>query len=127
MIRKLAVSACALLIVATSSYAGETQNLNKDSKVEKTLEQLQTDFVKLKFGMFIHFNMATYQGQEWVAGYPDASDFNPGAKIDTDASPMVSQRYGIRSIPYFARFEHGKIVKDVVGAVGRAGLQALAG
>jgi thioredoxin 2 len=48
------------------------------------------------------------------------------AKVDTDAAPGVSQRYGIRSIPYFARFERGKIVKDVVGAVGRGGLQALA-
>ena len=49
------------------------------------------------------------------------------AKVDTDASPVVSQRFGIRSIPYFARFENGKIVKDVVGAVGRGGLEALAG
>ncbi len=48
------------------------------------------------------------------------------AKVDTDAAPAVSQRYGIRSIPYFARFENGKIVKDVVGAVSRGGLQALA-
>jgi len=49
------------------------------------------------------------------------------AKVDTDAAPMVGQRYGIRSIPYFARFENGTIVKDVVGAVGRGGLQTLAG
>jgi thioredoxin len=48
------------------------------------------------------------------------------AKVDTDKAPQISQRYNIRSIPYFARFENGKIAKDVVGAVGRAGLQALA-
>jgi len=47
-------------------------------------------------------------------------------KVDTDRAPTISQRYNIRSIPYFARFENGKIVKDVIGAVGRAGLQALA-
>ena len=35
-------------------------------------------------------------------------------------------RYGIRSIPFFGRFEHGKLVKTVVGAVGRAGLKDLA-
>lgn len=48
------------------------------------------------------------------------------AKVDTDRSPQVSMRYGIRSIPFFARFENGKMVKTVVGAVGREGLKDLA-
>ncbi len=47
-------------------------------------------------------------------------------KIDTDASPKVSQRYGVKSIPFFARFEHGEIVKTAVGAVGLEGLNDLA-
>ena len=49
------------------------------------------------------------------------------AKVDTDRAPTVSQRYGIRSIPLFTRFEHGQVVKTVVGAVGREGLLDLAG
>jgi len=48
------------------------------------------------------------------------------AKVDTDRSPLVSQRYGVRSIPYFARFENGQVVKSVVGAA-REGLAELAG
>jgi thioredoxin len=48
------------------------------------------------------------------------------AKVDTDRSPQVSQRYGVRSIPYFARFENGQVVKSVVGAA-REGLAELAG
>ena len=48
------------------------------------------------------------------------------AKVDTDHAPGVSMRYGIRSIPFFARFENGKLVKTVVGAVGRQGLIDLA-
>lgn len=48
------------------------------------------------------------------------------AKVDTDHAPTVSMRYGIRSIPFFARFEKGQLVKTVVGAVGRAGLRDLA-
>ena len=48
------------------------------------------------------------------------------AKVDTDRAPEVSTRYGIRSIPFFGRFEHGQLVKTVVGAVGRAGLKDLA-
>jgi beta-glucosidase len=44
------------------------------------------DFLDLKFGMFIHFNMATYKGVQWVEGYPDPSEFAPGVEvIDTDA------------------------------------------
>lgn len=48
------------------------------------------------------------------------------AKVDTDRAPGVGQRYGIRSIPFFARFEKGQMVKNVVGAVGRDGLKDLA-
>jgi thioredoxin 2 len=48
------------------------------------------------------------------------------AKVDTDRAPGVSLRYGIRSIPFFARFEQGKMVKNLVGAVGRDGLKDLA-
>ncbi len=48
------------------------------------------------------------------------------AKVDTDRAPAVSGRYGIRSIPYFARFENGEIVNTAVGAVGRDELVKLA-
>lgn len=47
-------------------------------------------------------------------------------KVDTDRSPSLSARYGIRSIPFFGRFEHGQMVRTVVGAVGRDGLTELA-
>jgi thioredoxin 2 len=48
------------------------------------------------------------------------------AKVNTDASPKVSQRYNIKSIPFFARFEGGELVKQAVGAVSREALQELA-
>ena len=48
------------------------------------------------------------------------------AKVDTDRSPAVSQRYGIRSIPFFGRFERGELVKTAVGAVPRETLKDLA-
>ena len=48
------------------------------------------------------------------------------AKVDTDRSPEVSRRYDIKGIPFFARFEHGELVKSLVGAVGKEELQALA-
>ena len=47
----------------------------------KSLHQLQQDFVNLRFGMFIHFNMPTYANEDWPD--PDASPslFNP-VKLD---------------------------------------------
>ena len=49
------------------------------------------------------------------------------AKVDTDRSPKVSQRYDIKGIPFFARFEGGEVVKTLVGAVGKEALEELAG
>jgi thioredoxin 2 len=48
------------------------------------------------------------------------------AKVDTDRSPDISARYNIRSIPFFGRFEHGELVRSVIGAVGQAALEDLA-
>jgi thioredoxin 1 len=47
-------------------------------------------------------------------------------KVDTDRSPSVSQRYDIKGIPFFGRFENGEMVRNVVGAVGLEGLKKLA-
>ena len=60
----------------------------EDSEEEKTTtsaQALQSEFRKLKLGMFIHYNMATYKNVQWVEGYPSPAEFNPGGKVDTDA------------------------------------------
>src|SRR3984893_11438461 len=50
---------------------------------ELPLLELQQQFVDLRFGMFLHFNMATFQDREW--GDPTSSPelFHPTA-LDTD-------------------------------------------
>jgi len=53
--------------------------------VNKSVKELQDEFLKLKFGMFIHFNLETYKEVQWVAGYHSPADFNPGGRINTDA------------------------------------------
>jgi alpha-L-fucosidase len=52
---------------------------------QQDLTRMQENFLTLKFGMFIHYNMATYQGVQWVEGYPSPAEFNPGGPVDTDA------------------------------------------
>ena len=47
-------------------------------------------------------------------------------KLDTDAAPAVSARYGIRGIPTLILFRDGSEVSRQTGAVARAGLDQLA-
>ena len=46
----------------------------KTQTVSRERAELQEDFLKLKFGMFLHYNMATYHGVQWVPGYPSPAD-----------------------------------------------------
>lgn len=46
-------------------------------------------------------------------------------KLDTDASPAVSARYGIRGIPTLILFDDGQEVSRQTGAVPRSGLDQM--
>jgi len=61
----------------------------------KSVKEMQEDFLDLKFGMFIHYNMATYEEVQWVAGYPDPSTFDPGGEVDTDAWADAAKAAGM--------------------------------
>jgi alpha-L-fucosidase len=78
------------------------------SATDTSVTALQQDFLKLKFGMFIHFNMATYKGVQWVAGYHSPADFNPGGKIDTDAwadaAVSAGMKYAVLTAKHVAGF-----------------------
>jgi hypothetical protein len=43
----------------------------------KSLHELQQDFIDLRFGMFIHFNMPTFQEADWPDPLAPASSFDP--------------------------------------------------
>ena len=47
-------------------------------------------------------------------------------KVDTDRSPSVAERFGIRSIPTLVAIRDGREVGRHVGVAGRAELEALA-
>ncbi len=63
---------------------------------EKSIKKMQDEFLKLKFGMFIHYNMETYKGVQWVSEYQNPADFNPGGKIDTDAWADAAKSAGMK-------------------------------
>lgn len=75
---------------------------------KQSVKELQEGFLKLKFGMFIHYNMATYKGVQWVARYHSPADFNPGGKIDTDAwadaAKSAGMKYGVLTAKHVSGF-----------------------
>ena len=52
------------------------------SAQEKSLHQLQQEFVDLRLGMFVHFGLPTFQEADWTDPDLDPAIFNP-AKLDT--------------------------------------------
>lgn len=48
-------------------------------------------------------------------------------KVNTEVEQQLAAQYGIRSIPYFAAFKNGKIVKDQAGLVSHQQLEGLVG
>jgi len=102
----------AMLIALSSLSAAEKINTAPEQKRQvrkKSVEELQQDFRKLKFGMFLHYNMATYKGVEWVAGYHSPADFNPGVDtVDTDAwadaAVSAGMKYGVLTVKHVGGF-----------------------
>ena len=44
------------------------------------------------------------------------------AKIDVDANPEASMKYGVRSIPTLLVFKDGKVVETIMGAMPKANI-----
>jgi len=108
-----AVCLLAATVICVASASAEekidTDPKQKSPGTKKSLKELQDDFRKLKFGMFIHYNMATYKGVQWVSGYHSPSDFNPGVdNIDTDAwadaAASAGMKYGVLTVKHVAGF-----------------------
>jgi alpha-L-fucosidase len=86
---RLAAEVATLAVVpaaATASRGEAVRAANASGHVihEKTpLLELQQRFIDLRFGMFLHFNMATFQDREWGDPTSPAELFHPTA-LDTD-------------------------------------------
>jgi alpha-L-fucosidase len=95
--------------IVSAAEKSNTDSKQKSPDKKKPVKMLQYEFLKLKFGMFIHYNMATYKGVQWVAGYHNPADFNPG--VDTvntdawaDAAVSAGMKYGVLTAKHVAGF-----------------------
>ena len=63
----------------------------------------QRDFMKWRFGMFIHFNLGTFADLDWAGGYEDPALFNP-AKLDcgqwADAAKEAGMNYLVLTVKH---------------------------
>jgi alpha-L-fucosidase len=113
---------------------------------DEILKKKQDEFLRWKFGIFIHFNMATFNNEEWANGYEDPGSFNP-AKLDcgqwADAAKSAGMKYGVLTVKHtggwclwdskytthditsFMNFRNGKadLVKEYIDAFRSRGLK----
>ncbi|MBK8975574.1 MAG: alpha-L-fucosidase [Planctomycetes bacterium] len=104
-------SSIALCLAAVPSglvQVAQAQQPEDVPAVRPTIAGLQEDFRALRFGMFVHFNLATYEGVEWVEGYHDPAEFDPGGRIDTDAwadaAVAAGMKYGVLTAKHVSGF-----------------------
>jgi alpha-L-fucosidase len=105
------LAACATISAAAEEAATNPRPPVAFSPVASVKER-QAEFLKLKFGMFIHFNLETYKGVQWVSGYHSPADFNPGGKIDTDAWADAAKSAGMKYAVLTAKHVSGFCLWD---------------
>jgi alpha-L-fucosidase len=99
--KKLAI----VVLVAVAPFLVKAQE--KPGEPIKPIAQLQQDFVDLRFGMFIHFNIPTYANQDWPDPEMPASVFNP-TKLNCDqwakAAKSANMSYGCITTKHHSGF-----------------------
>jgi alpha-L-fucosidase len=132
---RIQAAAFAALCLMTASSRGDT-----------ALSPAQRSFMTWRFGMFVHFNLATAVDNDWAGGYEDASRFNP-SKLDcgqwADEAKAAGMTYMVLTVKHtegislypssvttrdtrlFPKFRGGKadVVADFVGACRSRGLK----
>jgi alpha-L-fucosidase len=82
---RLAAQTATTAVFAGTEVVAEEQKQGRKAtgRGGRPLLDLQQRFVDLRFGMFVHFNMATFQDREWGDPAAAAEVFHPTA-LDTD-------------------------------------------
>ena len=59
------------------------------------LDSAKQAYMDMKYGMFIHFSMATFQGQQWASPDCDPDMFNP-SDLDCGQWADVAKKAGMK-------------------------------
>jgi alpha-L-fucosidase len=104
---RLAILLCALPFAAFSS-AGEVPSTNSSAG---SLTDSQRDFMKWRFGMFLHFNLGTFADLDWASGYEDPALFNP-SKLDCGQWADVAKEAGMTYMVLTVKHTEGIALYD---------------
>lgn len=140
--RKCAAAALFAITVAAVNFVfGQQVSQNLDGR-----DKIRNDFVSLKFGIFLHFNMGTFAGREWANGYEDPAIFKPDqlncdqwaqaarsagmtygvlTAKHTGGFCLWNSRYTTHGVANFRNFRNGRgdIVREYVDAFRKHGLK----
>ena len=75
------------------------------------LSPQQRDFMKWRFGMFIHFNLGTFADRDWAGGYEDPGLFQP-AKLDCGQWADVAREAGMTYLVLTVKHTEGIALYD---------------
>lgn len=96
----------------------------------QTLAELQQDYVDRGFGMFLHFNMGTFTGEEWASPSQPVDTFNP-VGLDTDqwaaAASAAGMTYAVLTTKHhdgFALWDTSRSTYDVASTTWHANAEA---
>jgi alpha-L-fucosidase len=92
--RAAAQTATAAMLVGKHKVAAQTNEARGVTGRRRPLLDLQQRFVDLRFGMFVHFNMATFQDREWGDPTSSPEQFQPTA-LDTDQWAAAARSAGM--------------------------------
>ncbi|HMD59890.1 MAG TPA: alpha-L-fucosidase, partial [Opitutaceae bacterium] len=76
------------------------------SQAPAPLSDGQRDFMKWRFGMFIHFNLGTFADLDWAGGYEDPSLFDP-RKLDCGQWADAAREAGMTYLVLTAKHTEG--------------------
>lgn len=103
--KRLTTIILAALAVISGCAAGG--NGEGGGSVPKPLHELQQEFLDLRFGMFIHFNIPTYSPEDWCDPQLPPEVFNP-VKLDcgqwADAAVSAGMKYGCLTTKHHSGF-----------------------
>src|SRR6201993_4222756 len=121
--RLAAQTATATMLTGNQGSAAEQNERVTVTRSRGTpLLDLQQRFVDLRFGMFVHFNMATFQDREWGDPKSPPHLFHPAA-LDTDQWAAAAQSAGMTWGCLTTRHHDGFCIwptKTLAASVGKA-------
>ncbi len=93
----------AVLVLARLGLPSPGAEAHAAGSPEATLTAEQRDFMKWRFGMFVHFNLGTFADIDWAGGYEDPALFNP-MKLDcgqwADAARAAGMTYLVLTVKH---------------------------